>query len=156
MKSVGNAPGGQEETMDGNMQPRFAKQPGLLYLPTVIMEENKLVEKHAAQMGMKDFKVSWLAFTGGASTDAMPSGNADMVVSGATNLLLLWSKTNGAIMGIAGVDLASMVLVTRNPRVKSLADFTEQDKTTGRISFSRSCTSSPSTDPAWSRTIHQR
>jgi NitT/TauT family transport system substrate-binding protein len=108
---------------------RIAKQPGLLYLPVIIMEENKLVEKHAAAMGLKDLKVSWLAFTsGGASTDALLSSNVDMVVSGATNMLLLWSKTNGGVKGIAGVGAASMALVTRNPNVKTLADFTAQDK----------------------------
>jgi NitT/TauT family transport system substrate-binding protein len=108
---------------------RIAKQPGLLYLPTIVMEENKLIEKHAAAMGLKDFKMSWLAFTsGGASTDALLSGNVDMVVSGVTNLLLLWGKTNGAVKGISGVGSASMMLVTRNPNIKTLSDFTGQDK----------------------------
>lgn len=108
---------------------RIAKQPGLLYLPTIVMEENKLVEKHAAAMGLKDFKVSWLSFTnGGASTDALLSGNVDMIVSGSTNMLLLWSKTQGAVKGVAGVGSASMKLLTRNPKIKTLADFTDQDK----------------------------
>jgi len=108
---------------------RIAKQPGLLYLPIIILEQNKLIEKHASAMGMKDFKVSWLSFTGGgSSTDALLSGNVDMVVSGATNMLLLWSKTNGAVKGVSGVGAASMALVTRNPNIKNLADFSEQDK----------------------------
>ena len=108
---------------------RIAKQPGLLYLPTLVMEENKLIEKHARQLGAGELKVSWLAFTGGgASTDALLSGNVDMVVSGPTNLLLLWAKTNGAVKGVAAVGAAPMILVTRNPDVKTIADFTEKDK----------------------------
>jgi NitT/TauT family transport system substrate-binding protein len=108
---------------------RIAKQPGLVYLPTIIMEEEKLIEKHAAAAGMKDFKVSWIKFTsGGASTDALLSGNVDMVVSGPANLLVLWAKTRGQVKGISGVGAAAMQLVTRDPRIKSLADFTEKDR----------------------------
>jgi sulfonate transport system substrate-binding protein len=108
---------------------RMAKQPGLVYLPTIIMEEEKLIEKHAAAAGMKDFKVSWVRFTsGGASTDALLSDNVDIVVSGPANLLVLWDKTKGKVKGISGVGAAAMMLVTRNPNIHSLADFSEKDR----------------------------
>ena len=108
---------------------RLTKQPGFSYLPAVIMEENKLIEKHARAMGLNELKVNWVNFTnGGAATDALLSGNIDIVTSGGTNLLLLWSKTHGAVKGIAGLGATPSTLVTRNPKVKTLADFTAQDK----------------------------
>jgi NitT/TauT family transport system substrate-binding protein len=108
---------------------RLTKQPGFSYLPAVIMEENKLIEKHARAMGLNGLKVSWLNFTnGGAATDALLAGNIDIVTSGGTNLLLLWSKTHGTVKGIAGLGATPSTLVTRNPKIKTLADYTPQDK----------------------------
>jgi NitT/TauT family transport system substrate-binding protein len=50
------------------------------------------------------------------------------VTSGTTNMLLVWDRTRGEIKGLAGCGGAPMLLVTRNPDVKSLADFTEKDR----------------------------
>jgi len=107
---------------------RITKQPSIIYLPVVIMEQQKLVEKHAKAAGF-DLKASWLTFTsGGAATDALLSGNVDLVTSGATNMLLLWSRTNGQVKGLSGVAAVPMLLYTRNPDVKTIKDFTEKDK----------------------------
>jgi NitT/TauT family transport system substrate-binding protein len=108
---------------------RIAKQPGLTYLPTIIMEQNKLIEKHAAEMGIKDLNVTWRMFNSGASfNDSLISGNIDMAVAGTTNLILLWSKTHGAMKGYAGVGAIPLTLLTRNPNVKTIADFTSEDR----------------------------
>lgn len=108
---------------------RIAKQPGLTYLPTIIMEHNKLIEKHAQAMGIKDLNVSWRMFNSGASfNDSLISGNMDMAVAGTTNLILLWSKTQGAMKGYAGVGAIPLTLVTRNPNVKTVADFAAEDR----------------------------
>jgi NitT/TauT family transport system substrate-binding protein len=108
---------------------RIAKQPGLTYLPTIIMEENKLIEKHATAMGITDLNVSWRMFNSGASfNDSLISGNIDMAVAGTTNLILLWSKTKGAMKGYAGVGAIPLVLVTRNPDIKTIADFGGDDR----------------------------
>jgi NitT/TauT family transport system substrate-binding protein len=107
---------------------RITKQPSIIYLPVVIMEQQKLIEKHAKAAGL-DLKANWLTFTsGGASTDALLSGNVDLVTSGATNMLLLWSRTGGQVKGVSAVAGLPMLLVTRNPDVKTLKDFTEKDK----------------------------
>ena len=69
---------------------RITKQPGVNYLPMVLLEQNKLIEKHAKDAGLKDLKVTWLTFkSGGAATDALLAGSVDLVTSGGTNLLLL-------------------------------------------------------------------
>jgi NitT/TauT family transport system substrate-binding protein len=40
----------------------------------------------------------------------------------------LWSKTNGQIKGVAALTTYPLYLVTRDPNVKKLADFSDKDK----------------------------
>lgn len=108
---------------------RITHQPGLIYMPVILLEQGRLIEKHAAAAGLGDVKVSWITLTsGGASVDALISGNVDFVTSGATNLLLAWDRTRGEVKGLAASGGAPMLLVTRNPAVKTLADFSEKDR----------------------------
>ncbi|GAC1334733.1 MAG: ABC transporter substrate-binding protein [Beijerinckiaceae bacterium] len=108
---------------------RIAKQPGLSYLPAVIAEKLQLVEKHARAAGLTDFKTTWTRLTnGGASNDALLSGNVDMVISGGPNMLILWAKTNGRVKGVVATGALPMLLVTNNPNVKTIADFTDTDR----------------------------
>ncbi|HEX4523333.1 MAG TPA: ABC transporter substrate-binding protein [Casimicrobiaceae bacterium] len=108
---------------------RITKQPSIIYLPLVVMEQNKLLEKHAKAAGLGDLKVSWITFnSGGTSTDALLSGSVDLVTSGVSNLLLLWERTKGEVNGVTSVGGLPMLLVTRDPAVKTLKDFTEKDK----------------------------
>lgn len=108
---------------------RITKQPGALFTPTILMEQNKLVEKHAAAAGLKDLKVSWVTLSsGGAATDALLAGNVEIVTSGVTNMLLLWGKTNGDVKTITGVSGLPFKLITRNPNIKTIKDFTPNDR----------------------------
>src|SRR6478735_8134345 len=108
---------------------RIAKQPGLSYLPAVIAEKLGLVEKHAKAAGLSDFKTTWTRLTnGGVSNDALLSGNVDMVISGGPNMLILWAKTSGRVKGVVATGALPMLLVTNNPNVKTIADFTDQDR----------------------------
>jgi NitT/TauT family transport system substrate-binding protein len=108
---------------------RIAKQPGLVYLPAIIVEGRGLVEKHAKAAGLGDLKVSWVTFAGGgASTDALLAGNVEMVASGSTNLLLLWDKTKGGVKGVAATGATPMMLLTNNPDVKKLSDYTDKSR----------------------------
>ena len=73
---------------------RVARQPGLVYIQAIIMEEKKLIEKHAAALGLKDVKVQWSIITsGGVMTEAIISNSIDMAITGVSNLLLAWGKT---------------------------------------------------------------
>jgi NitT/TauT family transport system substrate-binding protein len=77
---------------------KITKQPGLLFAPMLLMEHGELVEKHAAQAGVPGLKASWLTImSGGANNDALLSGSVHITTSGVTNMLLLWSKTNGDV-----------------------------------------------------------
>ena len=105
-----------------------ARQPGLVYIQAIIMEEKKLIEKHAAALGMKDVKVRWSIITsGGVMTEAVISNSIDMAITGVSNMLLAWGKTGNIKMltGVAGVPFK---LLTRNAKVKSIKDFGPDDR----------------------------
>ena len=108
---------------------RIGRQPGLVYLQAIIMEEKKLVEKHAAALGMKDVKVNYSIITsGGVMTEAILSDSIDVAITGISNLLLVWGRTNGQIKSIAGMAGVPFRMLTRNKDVKSIKDFGPNDR----------------------------
>src|ERR1044072_2428007 len=107
---------------------RVARQPGLIYIQPIIMEEKKLIEKHAAALGLKGVKVNWSIITsGGVMTEAIISNSIDIAVTGVSNMLLAWGKT-GNIKMVAGVAGVPFFLLTRTPNVKSIKDFGPNDR----------------------------
>lgn len=109
---------------------RLAKQFGISYLPLTVMEEERLLEKHARQQGL-DLKTEWLRFTGGSGmNEALLSGNLDFAAGGVGPMLTIWGRTRGNMMvkGVATLNAMPLWLVTVNPAVKSIKDFTEKDK----------------------------
>ena len=108
---------------------RISKQYGLPYLSVVIVEQQRLIEKYAKAAGLGDVKVNWVTIgSGGTSTDSLLAGNLDFVTSGVSNMMLLWSRTGEQVKALSAVGAVPLVLVTRNPNVKTIADFTEKDK----------------------------
>jgi NitT/TauT family transport system substrate-binding protein len=109
---------------------RIAKQFGISYLPLTLMEEEKLFEQQAKKQGL-DIKVEWLRFTAGSGmNEAMLSGNLDLASGGVGPLLTIWGKTRTNIMvkGVAALNAMPIYLVTTNPNIKTLKDYTEKDK----------------------------
>lgn len=109
---------------------RIAKQPGVAYLPLMIMEKEQLFEKHAKESGV-DITTEWLRFTGGsAMNEALLSGSLDIASGGIPPLLTIWSRTEGnmKVKGIAAISSHPQFLLTTNPDVKSIKDFSEADK----------------------------
>ncbi|TPJ49621.1 ABC transporter substrate-binding protein [Mesorhizobium sp. B2-6-4] len=107
----------------------ITRQPGILYLASHVMETQKLIEKHAAEDGLKDLKINWRTFSGGgAQTDALLSGNVDIVNTGTGNLLLLWDRTKGRVKGICTNSAQPVIFVSRDPHIKSLKDIGPNDK----------------------------
>ncbi len=107
----------------------ITRQPGILYLASHVMEKRKLVEAEAAKLGVANLKVSWLILAGGgAQTDALLSGNVDVVNTGTGNLLLLWDRTRGRVRGIVASSAQPVILLTRDPKIKSLSDYGPGDK----------------------------
>ena len=118
--AFGAAPAGAEVS-----ELKISKQPGLLFAPMILMEHHKLVEKHAKDAGVPDLKAGWVTLmSGGANNDALLSGSLHIVTSGVTNMLLLWGKTNGDVKAIIGVSGLPFKLITRNPNIKTIKDYT--------------------------------
>ena len=100
---------------------RITKQPGIIYLAPIVMEQQHLIEKAAAKLGEPDLKTTWVTFGGGgAAIDALLSGNVDIVTTGASNMLLAWDRTKGQVKGLSGSSSTPMWFISDNPDVKSL------------------------------------
>lgn len=110
---------------------RVAQQFGISYLPMIVVKERNLFDKHAAALGLPDTKVEWVRLSGAsAMNDALISGSLDFAAAGIAPMIVTWDKTRGSInvIGIASLGSMENVLISNNPRIKSLADFTEGDK----------------------------
>lgn len=124
---------GRSEASAETRQIRISKGHGILYLPLMVMEHEKLVEKHVRAAGLGDIQVSWPTFDGGnIINDAMLSGALEVAAIGAPGFVTLWAKAKGIpkleIAAISGLSATSLYLNTRNPRVKTLRDFGPGDK----------------------------
>ena len=107
----------------------ISKQYGLSYLPLIVLEEKKLIEKYALNDGLGDVKVNWATFGGGSvANDALLSGNAQIVGAGNGPFIRLWDKTQGKVKALAALNESPIVFVSNNPNVKSVKDLTEKDK----------------------------
>ena len=122
-------------------QIRAAEQYGTSYLTLMLMEDGKLVEKHAKAAGLGDLKVIWAKLGGpGAMNDALLSGGLEIASGGVPSMCTLWAKTKGTPLAVRGVGALNDMpneLITNNPNVKTIRDFTEKDKiavTTVKIS----------------------
>ena len=108
-----------------------AEQYGVAILPLMVMERNGLAEKHARAAGLPGLKVNWVQVAGpSAMNDGLISGAVQFAAQGAPSLITLWDKTrrNGAVKGIAAITTYPLYLITRNPAVQSIRDFTAADK----------------------------
>ena len=107
---------------------RITKQPGIIYLAPIVMEQKHLIEMEARKLGLT-VSAKFLTFGGGgAATDALLSGNVDIVTTGASNMLLLWDRTKGQVKGLAGSSATPMWLLSRDPDEHTLADLKPTDK----------------------------
>jgi NitT/TauT family transport system substrate-binding protein len=111
---------------------RLARQFSMGYLQLNVMEHDKLIEKHAKALGIQEVKVSWFTFNGPtAVNEALISGNIDIASGGVPGLLVLWSRTKGTpqeVRGISALSSQPFLLNTRNAAIKSIADFTDNDR----------------------------
>jgi len=107
-----------------------AQQYGIGYLPLMIMEEQKLIEKHAKATGI-DVSIGWAKFAGGnVMNDALLSNSLQFASGGVGPFLTLWARTRGNldVKAISAINSMPLFLNTRNPAVKTIRDFRETDK----------------------------
>jgi NitT/TauT family transport system substrate-binding protein len=104
---------------------------GVGFLPLLIMEKHRLIEKHAADAGIGDLTVRWVDL-GGPSVvnDALLSGAADYAAAGPPAMLTLWDRTRDSIgvAGVAAMTSLPMYLNTNASHLKTVDDLREGDK----------------------------
>jgi NitT/TauT family transport system substrate-binding protein len=111
-------------------QIRIAEQFGVVYLLLNVAQEQKLIEKHAKAAGI-DAKVEWVKLSGGSAVnDALLSGNIEIASAGVGPLLTIWDRTKGKqnVKGVASLGNFPNYLISNNPAVKTIADFTDKDR----------------------------
>lgn len=109
---------------------RAAKQFGLGYVQYMLMEDMKLVEKHAKAAGLGDITVEWNTFrSSDVMNDALISGNVDFVSLGVPGIMTIWDRTKGIIdvKAAAGLNSLPLALMVRE-EIKSLKDFKDGHK----------------------------
>jgi NitT/TauT family transport system substrate-binding protein len=109
---------------------RMGIQPGLSYLPYAVAAQGKLIEAAAKEAGLGDVSLIWRVFAvGNVMNDALISGDVDIAATGISGFLVLWSKTHGKMVrALYSYGHMPLTLVSRNPAVKSIADFTDKDR----------------------------
>jgi len=106
-----------------------AQQYGVSFLPLMMMERDKLVEKHAKAAGLGEVKVSWVKVAGpSVLNDGVISGALQFIAVGAPSMITLWDKTSGQVKGVSAMTTYPLYLITRNPNVKSVRDLSDKDK----------------------------
>ena len=93
-------------------------------------QDQGLIEKQGKAQGV-DIKVEFVKLSGGANVnDALLSGSIDVAGAGVGPLLTIWDRTQGRqnVRGIASLGNFPYYLTSINPKVKTIADFTEQDR----------------------------
>ena len=110
---------------------RVAKQFGVGYMQYMVMQELKLIEKHAKAAGI-DVTSEWATFrSSDVMNDALISGSVDFVSLGVPGIVTINSKTKGTaneVKGVLGLNISPLMLVVRDPAIKSLKDFKDNHR----------------------------
>lgn len=109
---------------------RIAEQFGIVYLLLNVAQDQKLIEKHGKAQGL-DVKVEFVRLSGGSAVnDALLAGQIDIAGAGVGPLLTIWDRTAGRqnVKGVASLGNFPFYLVSNNPAVKTIADFSEKDR----------------------------
>jgi NitT/TauT family transport system substrate-binding protein len=111
---------------------RFAQQFSMGYPQFDVMRHRDLLQKHAAALGIPEVKVSYIVFNGpDMMNDALLSGAIDIASGGVPGLLTIWGKTRGTAQEVRGISAMSqqrVPLTSRDPRIRSIRDFTPNDR----------------------------
>jgi NitT/TauT family transport system substrate-binding protein len=110
---------------------RVAKQFGVGYMQYMVMQELKLIEKQAKAAGL-DITTEWATFrSSDVMNDALISGSVDFVSLGIPGIITISSKTRGTsseVKGVLGLNVSPLMLLVRDPNIKSLKDFKDNHR----------------------------
>ncbi len=105
---------------------RIARQFSMGYLQFNVIEHEKLIQKHAALLGIPEVKVSAFRFNGPASmNDALLSDTVDIVGGSPHGMFTLWAKTQGTkqeVRAITALVTLPFFITSNDPEIKTIAD----------------------------------
>ena len=110
---------------------RIAEQFGIVYLLLDVAKDQGLIQKAGKAQGLPDVQVEFVELSGGAAVnEALLSGSIDIAGAGVGPLLTIWDRTHGKqnVRGVASLGNFPYYLVSTNPAVKTIADFTDKDR----------------------------
>ena len=108
----------------------IAQQFGIGYLILDVVRDQQLIEKHGKAQGI-DIKVDWNSISGAtAMNEALLTGSLDVVSAGVPPMLTVWDRTKGKqnVKAIAALGSMPNYLLTNNPNIKTLKDFSDKDR----------------------------
>ena len=108
----------------------IAQQFGIGYLILDVVRDQQLIEKHGKEQGV-DIEVDWNSISGAtAMNEALLAGALDVVSAGVPPMLTVWDRTKGRqnVKAIASLGSMPNYLLSNNPDVKTLKDFTDKDR----------------------------
>lgn len=109
---------------------RIAEQFGVGFLPLHVIRDQKLIERFGKERGL-EIEVVWAKLSGGAAlNEALLADTIDIASGGLAPLLTIWDRTRGSVdvKGVTALVSLPYYLTSRNPDVKTIADFTEKDR----------------------------
>jgi NitT/TauT family transport system substrate-binding protein len=105
---------------------RIARQFSMGYLQLNMMEHEKLIQKHAAMLGIPEVKVTGYKFNGpSAMNDALLSDSLDIVTGSPMALYFIWGRTRGTpqeVRGISAMVSMTLQILSRDPAIATIAD----------------------------------
>jgi NitT/TauT family transport system substrate-binding protein len=111
---------------------RIARQFSMGYLQFNVMDHERLIQKHAAALGIPEVKVSVARFNGPAAmNDALLSDSVDIVGGSPNGMFALWAKARGTpqeVRAITALVTLPYVITTNDPAITTLADLVKCKK----------------------------
>ena len=105
---------------------RFARQYSMGYLQFNVIEHEKLIQKHAAALGIPEVKVTGVRFNGPSMmNDALLSDTVDIVGGSPNGMYTLWAKTRNTpqeVRAITALATLPYEITTNDPAIKTIAD----------------------------------
>ena len=106
-------------------------QDNIGFLPLMVMQDKQLFEKHAEALGV-NLTVDYAVVPDKEINESINSGAVQILSSSVTAFADAWSSHTGFykknIKALSGLSSFPYILTTNKPNVKSLADFTNEDR----------------------------
>ncbi|MDR3538961.1 MAG: ABC transporter substrate-binding protein [Acetobacteraceae bacterium] len=119
-------PGWQPQARAEVPEVRIARQFSMGYLQFNVIEHEKLIQKHAALLGIPEVKVTAFRFNGPAAmNDALLSDSVDIVGGSPHGMFTLWSRARGTaqeVRAISALVTLPFAITSSDPEIRTIAD----------------------------------